>query len=1313
MPIINKYQISRYREVIIDVPAGTVEDGGFSTFELNTPDSNPVGTGDFLGVIKKVVLLGEVVQNTLDTGNLNFFQFNNLTQAEFDALLANPNNPNRLRLNPQTGGNPVVIGWVEIGRTRPSFYYEDCVIQQNGLDGKFPKSDNYYIIENFQLGINTVSGQGQGQAAIQPIGNWNYGQAFNNWGVSPFPNQDPMDFASYVMSAARNGQVQGGVITTIPRRQPAIGNIPLLLATREEHFDSLTNTYTLTPSYSDKRDQNGNLVEKVVYGRLRGSGFGIKSLALPTNAGECGPTGTFTGPRTPSDEEDVVDITDFEEEQLGDDSLYDKLLPFDPCGDDAKIFNTPPYDSISPEEQNSFSSKFISNNLIKDPGDGTGFDINEMLPADNDEREMDIHRKIYQSLEVFSNIRDPREFTGENYDIPAGMVYALYNTQTCTYDLYPALRDKDGDIPEPIGPVLSYYFDRTRKNMIERFGVLDSPLKTLGTGSDGYYRYSDGNSYVELLGEAVFGCGDPLSFGLDIPEVVVQISDNYKSSYGKPQTINSYLADISYGIPSGVTQIRTENQRVGTQVRNLPEQWQKTIHPIYDSIFGSNSEIDYNEIDNAISIEVTGSIDTIYNNTKRPGVTWDWLLSRGYGQFSIGISYKFGVGNGEPGYVTKYKIDIIGFAKFLAGIAAIAVDWIASVFGQDVKPIISVEERRLGRSPRRVHKKGNLVLVSKSGLYSTTRNPCEQIFLGFADDYYNVPPNGRRSFIEKLSKTDVTGSLIVRKNSRNSPSNLLASSPGSSKTDIVPALFPRIKKYGRNPLLDIFYLNVITPGIKYGGDGTSSNRYSNERRFSHPSRIPFRRSSGTSESNWGDLKYGQFPSMFPQNWNAIWINDGDDRLTDESNEISYGDTFWSSRVKNTILNLKDRWTLYIDYVNGEYDKPVAVLQDKTRILDLYFGLMELHVKGVSWKEILEYVDLAVSAVSGTKYSERIDTDKLETLWKIVYNRLNEIQEKGSPNENEFYVGSYDFGEVVMIERDQNVSSVLQNLSKMYKTDLLIQNRGNSNIRIQYINIRSSDDVVDVYGRTASDYFFINDPISNQWNIGNPPELIPPVSSKKSNTTFYEIPIYFIPYMAQPEFEYSANVVVGVNVGENEVVEYRGLITGKCITDTITDSIDESLTEPLILPDSVEFGYTEINVRSSESNRTISYANRSYHEDVILKSFEIKDQMIYNTDGTNGMEMNAEKPFKFQITTTRGVSPVSTDISSGNLEINKTLKSLKNEEVPTPSVIKVSFVPKESDRVYTANLVVNYEVFGRTNEENKKFTRTIQLTGVSV
>ena len=141
MAIINRFQIRRFKEVQVPVSAGLVEDGGFSTFTLDSPSINPTGTSDFAGVINKSVLLGEVIKEVLDTNPrrlrqdpLPIARFQQLTQVEFENLLQN----GEIVLNPNTKGIAEVIGWVELGKSSPSFYYQTCE------NGKQPRSDNYY-----------------------------------------------------------------------------------------------------------------------------------------------------------------------------------------------------------------------------------------------------------------------------------------------------------------------------------------------------------------------------------------------------------------------------------------------------------------------------------------------------------------------------------------------------------------------------------------------------------------------------------------------------------------------------------------------------------------------------------------------------------------------------------------------------------------------------------------------------------------------------------------------------------------------------------------------------------------------------------------------------------------------------------------------------------------------------------------------------------------------------------------------------------------------------------------------------------------
>ena len=58
MAIINKFQIRSYKEIIVNVSPGTIEDGGFSTFNLDDPSVyGRFGTSDFSGVINAVEII--------------------------------------------------------------------------------------------------------------------------------------------------------------------------------------------------------------------------------------------------------------------------------------------------------------------------------------------------------------------------------------------------------------------------------------------------------------------------------------------------------------------------------------------------------------------------------------------------------------------------------------------------------------------------------------------------------------------------------------------------------------------------------------------------------------------------------------------------------------------------------------------------------------------------------------------------------------------------------------------------------------------------------------------------------------------------------------------------------------------------------------------------------------------------------------------------------------------------------------------------------------------------------------------------------
>jgi len=490
MAIIRKYKIQRYKQVTIDLQSGNIEDGGFSTFQLDDPSmllNPPNGTSDFFGTVKRVVLLGEVVRETLDTGNVGIGQFNQLTQQDFENQLQLGN----FTYNRENNGQPTVIGWVELGETYPSFYYEDCITGTNM--GKTPVSENYYDLDYFDVSPYTVSGDGA--AALQQIGNWDYGNSFGNWGLAPFPGQEPLTLQGYIVAVLNGGTLQGGNVPTFPG--DFLGNlllnqIPLLIADYSENFERNT-TYTISPSFA-----KNNGMSKNVYGRIRrtiNSGF-IPFGGLDKNSGLCistgvsisvvGPsTGTGVSPNAPSGPRNVTSV------QFGGD-LSRKL--YVDCFESLKI----DFDGIQ-------------NTLTKSPDNmGAILQFGEVDASNNtdDIREYNFTQAVRQQIQLSKmlyNIRDPRQIYNDNINIPSGILRAYLNDDKCTATVIPAYLNKDGQIPEPIGPHREYNNEEIREYLQSNYGFYDKTLFEIGKNQNGIMQYSDGLSFREYTSTSAWG----------------------------------------------------------------------------------------------------------------------------------------------------------------------------------------------------------------------------------------------------------------------------------------------------------------------------------------------------------------------------------------------------------------------------------------------------------------------------------------------------------------------------------------------------------------------------------------------------------------------------------------------------------------------------------------------------------------------------------------------------------------------------------------------------------------------------------------
>jgi len=234
MPIFERHRIERYKEILTNQPAGLVQDGGFSTYSLDDPSVTPNGTGDFLGIIKTVVLLAEVYKETIDTRNMSFNEFNNLTQTQFDDYVRQ----GMILLNRQTNGQPQRIGWVEIGRSHSSFYYQSCP------GGKRPISEHYFDIQEFVFDTKIVTGDGseiEPTEALNPIGNFDP-NITNNLGVLR-PRFEPLNLTDYVKFAMTGAiinsdgeSVRINDLALTDQTRPT--QVSLLMTNRGDYFDN-------------------------------------------------------------------------------------------------------------------------------------------------------------------------------------------------------------------------------------------------------------------------------------------------------------------------------------------------------------------------------------------------------------------------------------------------------------------------------------------------------------------------------------------------------------------------------------------------------------------------------------------------------------------------------------------------------------------------------------------------------------------------------------------------------------------------------------------------------------------------------------------------------------------------------------------------------------------------------------------------------------------------------------------------------------------------------------------------------------------
>lgn len=256
MAIISRFFFTRYKEVSYQTLPGQVSDNPYGSFSLDDPTQTNAGTIHFFGVMETRHLLGDLRKITIDTGNTTLFEYDSLPQTEIDIKIST----GQFQLTDQR------IGWVDLGKATPSFFYNDCNLFSPVVpDGKRPTVNYFYDISQLGLDGNIVSGEqvsstttqflvgGPPIPELEVIGTFNVTETNLSWGPYPtvrytnpsFQGDDirqfGVSFDFYIQRVidgstwpSRTGQIQSGVALNVIQQS----NTQLVSAGKEDHFDN-------------------------------------------------------------------------------------------------------------------------------------------------------------------------------------------------------------------------------------------------------------------------------------------------------------------------------------------------------------------------------------------------------------------------------------------------------------------------------------------------------------------------------------------------------------------------------------------------------------------------------------------------------------------------------------------------------------------------------------------------------------------------------------------------------------------------------------------------------------------------------------------------------------------------------------------------------------------------------------------------------------------------------------------------------------------------------------------------------------------
>lgn len=837
MPIIRRAQINKFKEVLISESAGLIQDslGGYT---LDDPSLNPNGTGDFLGVIKTAVLLGRVEIHTVDTRNLSIAQFNNLTQQEFDNYVRT----GIIRYNQPTG-TPEVLGWVEMGRTNASFYYETCP------GGKRPVSEHYYDMAAFAFDNKLVYGEGLElipssataiggpNTPLTPIGNFD-----PNWytNMGPIaPRFEPLTLPQYMsfvwfnngLVVNSNGEGRGissGYYTS--QTKPLRKNI--LFANRNDHFDNRF-TVEITPG---KWGAVRGVIEQSIVANVVGvqnpsTGVTV-NMDFGLSKGECfqiitvtpsgGTTTTVTtgGPTPPV--------------MVGGGGITTTPVTGGPISLDDEIYINTDFTLDSPRWDNLKIVGVPENkkyeNALPPP---------DTIPSYTSGVQ---NRVLYQTKGTLDGWRDPRELVNDNMEVPPGNIHGFFNSKTNAFLVKPAILIETifSSIKQKVGSVRASLSDNYRRNALKMY--------TLYTGS--------------------------------------YIVDTYKYTQNKDAASSLIYSPYKY----------TTNKKLFES--------NQIMYSVGNDQLGNQKLTDSNSFRERC-------IFTGYNKT---------FLN----EFSIDTSGM------ETGTETEKKF----WANTLESTKKQQLNGIEE---KNISQYITIKES--GKPDQIKPRVFAVTYKSKSGKYFMSGKSPDSIFLGYCESYALHTESGKEDPRFSTNLAPSTGYKQI--NSKEFSSDRLYA-PNNLRTGIYndPGQFRELLTK------NTFKNDIILKNAEIKTDPTYI-----QKNISTP--ILARRSELYGPNPFQHILYSDFIG-----WKRFQTN----YSVPNAYAYSYGG------LGRKCADTANKYGFRIVPIDARFEYPTFVessdrsgvfwieIVDKTRIIDVYFGLMEMHIKGYSWVEIFEVMD---------------------------------------------------------------------------------------------------------------------------------------------------------------------------------------------------------------------------------------------------------------------------------------------------------------------------------------------------------------------